>query len=51
MRPGSGTDFDEYYYELEEQHPAYIRYQNASRISFSLAVVSALILFITTFVL
>ncbi|MBN1817710.1 MAG: hypothetical protein JW828_10135 [Sedimentisphaerales bacterium] len=50
MRPRPGSDFDETYYELEEQRPDYARYQKASRITFSIAVVSVLVLFTATFV-
>ncbi len=43
MRPGD--DLDEYYHEFEEQHPGYARYTKWSQITFTGAVIGALVLF------
>lgn len=51
MRPKAGSDFDDYYYEFEDQHPGYARYQKWSHYTFTIAIVSALIFFFMTFVL
>lgn len=50
LRPGEDSDLDQYYYEFEEQHPGYARYLRWSRITFTGAVIAALLLFIATFV-
>ena len=44
--PGREADFDDYYHEFEESHPAYARYEKWSRITFVAATISALLLFI-----
>ncbi|HRT51161.1 MAG TPA: hypothetical protein P5279_11745 [Anaerohalosphaeraceae bacterium] len=44
MRPDS--DLDDYYFELEDRHPGYVRYEKWSRITFAGAVVGALMLFL-----
>jgi len=46
LRPKDDSDLDEYYYEFEDQHPAYAKYTKWSRITFSAAVIAALLLFI-----
>ena len=46
LRPKSDSDIDEYYYEVEEQHPGLARYHKWSKISFLGAVIGALLLFI-----
>ena len=46
LRPKDGSDLDDYYHEFEEQHPAYGRYLKWSRITFTAAVVAALLLFL-----
>jgi len=46
LRPKSGSDFDDYYHEFEDQHPAFARYTKWSRITFVAAVIAALLLFI-----
>jgi len=48
LRPKSDSDFDDYYHELEEQHPAFARYTKWSRITFISAVIAALLLFVAT---
>jgi len=45
LRP-KDLDLDEYYYEFEESHPVYARYLRWSSITFIIAVVAALLLFI-----
>ncbi len=51
MRPGADTDFDDYYYEVEDRHPGLARYQKWSQITLAAAVIFALLLFVSTFVL
>ena len=46
MRPKEGSDLDDYYYEFEHQHPVYARYTKFSRITFTAAAISALLLFL-----
>ena len=46
LRPKDGSDLDDYYHEFEEQHPVYARYLKWSRITFTAAVVAALLLFL-----
>jgi len=46
LRPKDGSDLDDYYYEFEHQHPAYARYTRLSRITFTAAAISALLLFL-----
>jgi hypothetical protein len=45
MRPKD--DIDEYYYEVEDQHPDLARYEKWSRITFAGAVIAALLLFVS----
>ncbi len=45
LRP-KDSDLDEYYYEFEESHPLYARYLRLSSITFLIAVIAALLLFI-----
>jgi hypothetical protein len=47
LRPKTGSDLDEYYYEFEHRHPGLVRYQKWSRITFAGAAVAALLLFLT----
>ena len=47
LRPKEGSDLDDYYYEFENQHPAYARYIKWSKITFTAAVIAALLLFLT----
>ncbi len=46
LRPRDDSDLDEYYYEFEEQHPAYARYLFWSRITFAAVAIATLLLFI-----
>ena len=46
LRPKEDSDFDDYYYEFEDQHPGYARYTKWSKITFTAAVVAALLLFL-----
>jgi hypothetical protein len=47
LRP-KDSDLDDYYYEFEEQHPAFARYTKWSRVTFAGIVISTLLLFIAT---
>lgn len=47
LRPRDDSDLDDYYHEFEEQHPGYARYLRWSRITFTGAVIAALILLLT----
>jgi hypothetical protein len=46
LRPKENSDLEDYYYEFEEQHPDYAHYLKWSRITFTAAAVSALLLFL-----
>ncbi len=46
LRPKEDSDFDDYYYEFEDQHPGYARYKKWSKITFTAIVVSMLLLLI-----
>ena len=46
MAPKDDSDFDDYYHEFQDKHPAYAGYQKWSKITFSAAVISALLLFL-----
>lgn len=46
LRPKDDSDFDEYHYEFEDHHPGFARYSKWSHITFTAAVVSALLLFL-----
>jgi len=48
LRPRDNSDLDDYYYEFEDQHPAYAKYIKWSRITFTAAVIAALLLFLAT---
>jgi hypothetical protein len=39
-------DLDDYYHEVEDRHPALAKYNKWSKITFALAALSALLLFI-----
>ncbi len=47
LRPRDDSDLDDYYHEFEEEHPGYARYLRWSRITFTGAVIAALMLFLT----
>jgi len=46
FQPKEGSDLDDYYYELEDQHPAFAKYTKWSKITFTVAVIAALLLFL-----
>ncbi len=46
LRPKHDLDLDDYYYEFEEQHPAYAKYLKWSKITFTSAAIAALLLFL-----
>jgi hypothetical protein len=46
LRPLDDCDLDDYYYEFEEQHPAYARYLKWSKITFTGAIIATLLLFL-----
>ena len=46
LQPKEDSDLDDYYYEFEEQHPAFVKYTQWSKITFSAAVIAALLLFL-----
>jgi hypothetical protein len=48
LRPKHGPDFDDYYHEFEDRHPAFARYTKWSRITFIAAAIAALLLFVAT---
>ena len=50
LRPKENSDLEDYYYEFEEQHPGYANYLKWSRITFTVTVVSALLLFIAAII-
>jgi len=47
LKPKEGSDLDDYYYEFEDQHPDLAKYTRWSTITFTVAVIAALLLFIT----
>jgi hypothetical protein len=48
LRPGEDSDLEDYYYEFEDQHPAYARYTLWLRITLGAAALGILLLFIGT---
>ena len=46
LRPKEDSDFDDYYHEFEDSHPDMAKYVKWSQITFTAAVVSALVLFL-----
>ncbi len=46
LHPKEDSDLDDYYYEFEDQHPGYTKYTKWSKITFTAAVVAALLLFL-----
>lgn len=46
LRPKEDSDFDDYYHEFEDQHPDLAKYTKWSQITFTAAVISALVLFL-----
>ncbi len=45
MRPRD-PGFDDYHYEFQDHHPQYARYSKWSHITFTVAVIAALLLFL-----
>ena len=45
MRPKQDSDFDDYYYEVEDQHPGYAKYKKYSQITYTTAIIAVLLLF------
>jgi hypothetical protein len=43
-------DLDDYYHEVEDQHPALAKYNKWTKITFAIAVFSALLLFIAAII-
>jgi hypothetical protein len=50
LNPKDNLDLDDYYYEFEDQHPGYAKYQKWSKITFTAVVVSMLLLLIAAFI-
>jgi hypothetical protein len=46
LRPRPGDDWEDFYHEFEEQHPTIARYNKFSRITFTIAALAALLLFL-----
>jgi len=46
LSPKDDSDFDDYYHEFEDSHPGFARYTKWSRITFTAAAVSVLLLFL-----
>lgn len=46
LRPKGDSDLDDYYYEFEDQHPAYARYTRWLQISLGGAAAGMLLLFL-----
>jgi len=46
LRPRDGSDLDDYYYEFEDQHPAYARYTRWLQITLGGAAAGCLLLFL-----
>lgn len=46
LRPKEDSDFDDYYHEFEDSHPDLTKYTKWSQVTFTAAVVSALVLFL-----
>jgi len=46
LRPKDDSNFDEYHYGFEDHPPGFAKYSKWSQITFTIAVISALLLFI-----
>ncbi|OHB55152.1 MAG: hypothetical protein A2173_00255 [Planctomycetes bacterium RBG_13_44_8b] len=46
LKPKNNSAIDDYYYEFEDQHPAYVKYTRWSKITFAGISMAALLLFI-----
>ncbi len=47
LRPRPGSDWEDYYHEFEDQHPAVARYNKFSNLTFALVSIAALLLFLS----
>jgi hypothetical protein len=45
LRPKQGSDFDDIYWEFEDTHPGFARYSRLCAITFTAAIIGALLLF------
>lgn len=45
LRPKQGSDFDDIYWEFEDTHPGFARYSRLCTITFTAAIIGALLLF------
>ena len=50
LRPKQGSDIDDYYHEFEDQHPGYAKYTKWSKITFTAAVLSMLLLLLAALI-
>jgi hypothetical protein len=50
LSPKDSSNLNDYYYEFEDQHPGYAKYQKWSKITFTAVVVSMLFLLIAAFI-
>jgi len=50
LKAGYDSDLDEYYHEFEDHHPGLARYNRWSKICFTVAAISALLLFVAAFI-
>ena len=48
LKPKEDSDLDDYYWEFEDQHPAYAKYTKWSKITFTVAALAVLLLFLAT---
>jgi uncharacterized membrane protein YqhA len=46
LKPKEDSDLDDYYHEFEDQHPGLAKYTRWSKITFTVAVIAALLLFL-----
>jgi hypothetical protein len=45
LRPKQDSDFDEIYWEFQDSHPGFARYSKLCAITFTAAIIGALLLF------
>ncbi len=50
LKKGYEADLDDYYHEFEDQHPGLAKYNKWSKITFTAAALSALLLFVAAFI-
>ena len=46
LRPKQDSDLDDYYHEFEDAHPDLAKYQKWSRMTFTIAAIAALLMFL-----